>query len=194
MGGDAAAAESVGFDPDHLVGWRWGQDLLPGLDRLIAARVGGDGAVEEGQDLGFVELAAGAVERGIAGDDYPGLAWFEMPGELIFVLRDGGHVGKGELVCRAKQNSAGERGLEKIATIFHGNSRFLFRPSRKSKDNFDGREVRPKRFRVSLPRRAPGQARLGQRRAWTHKQRCGPDMDPFGRRHSGRKRCRHRRA
>ncbi len=93
VGRDAAAAEAIGLDADDFVLRAGREDLLPGFDGFIAASVGGDGAIEQGQGFGAVELAACAVQRGIAGDNDAGFTGFEMAGELIFVLWCGRHIG-----------------------------------------------------------------------------------------------------
>ena len=58
MSGDSLAAESVHLEADDFV--RPGDDVLPGFDRVVAAGVGGDGAVEQIEHTLFVELAVGS--------------------------------------------------------------------------------------------------------------------------------------
>ena len=83
VGGDAFAAEAVDLETDDLAD---GNDALPGFDGVVAAGVGGDGAVEEIKDALFVELASGVVEGGIARYDDLGF------GVLGFLVEHGGEA------------------------------------------------------------------------------------------------------
>ena len=127
VGRDAFAAEAICFEPDDFVRSALGKNVLPGVGRLIATGVGGDGAIEQIEHTLLIELPGRSVESGVAGDDYPGFAGFNAVGVLVLMAGIGGlggDVGQAQLALCTQQYGTGQCGFEKFAAVFHGNPRF----------------------------------------------------------------------
>jgi hypothetical protein len=109
---NALAAQAVDLEANDLASGNKtrGHNPPPRFDRVLAARVSGDGAVEQSSHALLVRLRARSVKRCVTRNHHSGFARLRM---LIQPC------GQSKLALRAQRQSSRGRNLQKIPSVFH---------------------------------------------------------------------------